>query len=86
MPGFHRRAGRFMTAFLDGLNATTFTPLSAIKDPLVSQEDKADIDRTTKILSDMQFIEVQTGTDGVISYRLTQSGVERAAASHQGVK
>lgn len=86
MAGFHRRAGRFMTSFLDALNATTFTPLSAITDPIVSNEDISDVDRTTKILADMQFIEVNTDANGVKSYRLTPSGVVRAQVKFQEVK
>lgn len=86
MSMYPKRAGRFMDAFLNGLNATTFTPLSAITDPLVSGEQAENVDRTVKILADMLYIEVNTDASGVKSFRLTQSGVARAQAKFQGAK
>lgn len=75
MAMFPKRAKRFMEALFGGLNETTFTPISAIQDPLVSQEEKVHVDSTVKILSDMQYLEVQTDANGAKSLRLTPSGV-----------
>lgn len=86
MAMFPKRAGRFMKALLSSLNASTFTPVSAITDPLVSSEDVNNVDSTVKILADMEYIEVQANADGTKSLRLTPSGVNHLSVSFGGVK
>lgn len=85
MAMFPKRAGRFMKALLSGLNATTFTPISAIKDPLVVNEEAVNVDRTVTILTNMEFVEAQTDASGVKSLRLTPSGVTHLEISFSGV-
>lgn len=86
MAMFPKRAGRFMKALLSGLNATTFTPLNAISNPLVANEEAKNVESTVKILSDMQFIEQQKDANGVTSLRLTPSGVTHLDLSFREVK
>lgn len=86
MAMFPKRAGRFMAALLNGLNGSTFTPISAVTDPLVANEQPENVTRTVTILKNMEYVEVQTDASGVISLKLTPSGVTRAQAKFQGVK
>lgn len=86
MAMFPKRAGRFMKALFLALNATTFTSIPTIADPLVSGEETANVDRTVKILSDMEYVEVQTDANGVKSLRLTPSGVAHSNAFFVEVK
>jgi len=86
MAMFPKRAGRFMSALFNALNETTFTPISAIQDPLVAGEEKVHVDSTVKILSDMQYIEVQTDANGAKSLRITPSGSKHKNMYFQGAK
>lgn len=86
MAMFPKRAGRFMKGLLNSLNATTFTAIPTITDPVVSGEEAANVDSTVKILADMQYVEVQTDANGVKSLRLTPSGVTHTNVNFGGAK
>lgn len=77
---FAKRAGKVINGLLNGSNDATFTALHTIEDASVLTEEAQDVGRVVQVLSDMEYIEVQTDANGVQSIRLTPAGVVAKSA------
>lgn len=73
---YGKRAGSVIQALVKGANDAEFTPLASYDNPVVSEEDFDNVERTVNVLKSMGYIEVSANEQGALSIRLTPSGVD----------